>query len=496
MKIFQRVFISLCSLKLAVLVILAIAVSLATATILESVYDTATAQYWVYRSGWFHGVLGLLGINIFCVAISRWPWRVKHVPFLLAHLGILILLFGSWRTEQFGIDGSLRISEGESASAVELDEASLVIVEGEKVRAISVPWLPPGVPFRGIQVSSLGVFKGTSYHIKIDQFLSHADSKIQFMSADGDRRNPVGDRAPSAGALRLRLAGGPMGISEEIWLWAGGPSWKSVQAGPARFFLDDGMGETTNAKALAVAGSMSGPKMFFKSEKDGGLSYVALSSLGKRVTGRFARDEISGKKILPGWKGNVSVTLEEWIPDALPRSHYQNARIQYGTQAPGSAIHVVVGNEKAANLANPTGVWLGLGDQAVVTAEGGPIQIGYYSKRVMLPFSVRLDRFQIDHDQGTMNPASYASTVTANSQSGQKNAIISMNEPLQVEGYTLYQASYEDASPRPVTSILSVNQDPGRVLKYLGSALIVLGSVLLFAAKQGRKRQGNLNGKV
>jgi cytochrome c biogenesis protein ResB len=78
---------------------------------------------------------------------------------------------------------------------------------------------------------------------------------------------------------------------------------------------------------------------------------------------------------------------------------------------------------------------------------------------------------------------------------GQKEAIISMNEPLEMKGYTIYQASYEDADPRPVTSIFSVNRDPGRPWKYLGSALIVLGSVLLFAAKYRRKKSTEKLGK-
>ena len=56
-----------------------------------------------------------------------------------------------------------------------------------------------------------------------------------------------------------------------------------------------------------------------------------------------------------------------------------------------------------------------------------------------------------------------------------------MNEPLKHEGFTFYQASFErDESGKPVTSILSVNHDPGRWVKYLGSFLIVLGSVVLF----------------
>ncbi|MBI2712793.1 MAG: hypothetical protein HYX41_08075, partial [Bdellovibrio sp.] len=52
----NQFFKQLCSLKLAVLVILTLALALAAGTVLESVYDTPTAQYWVYRARWFSGV--------------------------------------------------------------------------------------------------------------------------------------------------------------------------------------------------------------------------------------------------------------------------------------------------------------------------------------------------------------------------------------------------------------------------------------------------------
>ena len=129
------------------------------------------------------------------------------------------------------------------------------------------------------------------------------------------------------------------------------------------------------------------------------------------------------------------------------------------------------------------GVWLGLGDRAVLHVNNQDVEIAYLPKRIVLPFSVRLDQFMIEHDPGTIRAAAYSSRVTASNGKSETNATISMNEPLLNGGYTFYQASYEDAEPRPVTSIFAVNRDPGRELKYSGSLLIVLGSIVLFASK-------------
>jgi cytochrome c biogenesis protein ResB len=63
--------------------------------------------------------------------------------------------------------------------------------------------------------------------------------------------------------------------------------------------------------------------------------------------------------------------------------------------------------------------------------------------------------------------------------------LISMNDPLKHASFTFYQASFEsDPSGRPTASVLSVNRDPGRALKYFGSLLLVLGAMHLFYMKR------------
>ena len=483
MNFVNRLFQFLCSLKLAVVVILSIAAALAAATVIESLYDTPSAQYWVYRSFWFYGLMATLGINIFCVAVSRLPWKRKHIPFLLAHLGILILLAGSWITERWGIDGNLRITEGDSTSVVELDQASLFMVEDDRIQGVPIKWRPPSVSFRPFSVKEYRI----PYDLKVDQFLSHADMEVSFIP-DGNSSHGDISHANSGSnytsAVKLKVTGGPMGISEEIWLWEGSPGWKSVQAGPARFSIERPGGN------FEKSAPSSGPSLTFYPQPNGSVTYLSQASDGKKRTGVLPKiggertgqaGQVNTGQITTGWKGNVVVTVEEWIPHAMVKTHYKEARIQYGPQAPTSAIHV-------SGEDGRVGVWLGLGDRAVLHLDQREIEIGYLPRRIMLPFSVRLDRFTVEHDQGTMNPSAYSSRVTVTKQTGQEDVHISMNEPLEAGGFTLYQASYEEAEPRPITSILSVNRDPGRIWKYLGSALIVLGSALLFAAKYRRSR--------
>jgi hypothetical protein len=456
----DQLFRFLCSLKIAVIIILTLAVALATATVLESLYDTATAQYWVYHARWFELNLVMLGVNIFCVAMSRIPWKLKHTPFLLAHLGIILLLIGSWVTQRKGIDGNLRVTEGDAESVVELDQSLLVVVDQDRVSSMTIPWIPSGVKFSPISTSG----RNFPTNLTVDQWVTHADPEVKFIP------RPVEEPRQNLGALRLLVTGGPMRISQDIWLWEGAPQWKEVQAGPARFFL---------SRRKIEDDGKPGPWLGVEIQ-EGRLGYVAKSSDGKFIRGFLSQKEgLTGKVIRPGWKGDVTLTVQEWIADSKINVEYRPARIQYGPQAPSSAIRVVGSQGES--------VWLGLGERAVLHSGQKEVSVGYFPRRVVLPFAVRLDRFEVEHDPGTNRPAAYSSQVTVVGAGEDRKATISMNEPLDMKGYSIYQASYEDAQPRPVTSIFSVNQDPGRGLKYIGSLLIVFGSILLSAEKYRKK---------
>ena len=61
------------SLKLAVVLIFSLAMVLAFATFVESNLGTKAAQWYVYHSRAFAGLLILLAANIFCAAAIRFP---------------------------------------------------------------------------------------------------------------------------------------------------------------------------------------------------------------------------------------------------------------------------------------------------------------------------------------------------------------------------------------------------------------------------------------
>lgn len=474
MKFLDRLWRILISVRFAVVIIVLLALSLAVATVIESKYDTKTAQYFVYQSKVFYGILSMLGILITAVALSRWPWQKKHTPFLLAHSGIIILLVGSAVTQKFGIDGTLRVSEGEMSSGVELDEQILVLGRGDSFKTINFPWLPQVMEkhFKPIDVSQDLGLPGTV----IDQYIADSEMKVDFKSTI--------DPTKKAGlAVQLKIKGPPMMMGagqQTFWLWSGDPAWSSQKLGPLHLVVSD---EQSQIQIVPSAGEAL---LQVTKKKNGKIEYLTISTRGEKKRGEIS-GEVKGAPFVlnPEWKMPIQFEFLSVLPQAINHTEYQATKTPAGrmNRQPSPALRVQMGAQT---------IWLGLGDRAnSQTQDGQKITLSYDQKVVTLPFGIRLKKFEVLNDPGTQNAAAYRSFIQVVDQipknEADLNALpvheVSMNEPFKKDHYTFYQASYIPDLPRPTTTILSVNYDPGRELKYLGSLLIVLGSIILYWSK-------------
>jgi cytochrome c biogenesis protein ResB len=125
--------------------------------------------------------------------------------------------------------------------------------------------------------------------------------------------------------------------------------------------------------------------------------------------------------------------------------------------------------------------WLQLDDSLRVFGDEAAYVITYGHRRLDLGFDLGLKDFQMGTYPGTNRAASYESRVVTPDGGPDSEVTISMNEPLHYRGYTFYQASFQSGPDgKPNASILSVNKDPGRPLKYLGALIITLGIVYMF----------------
>ncbi|MGE3682961.1 MAG: cytochrome c biogenesis protein ResB [Bdellovibrionales bacterium] len=449
-RIFDRGLRFLASLRLAVVVIVGLAVISAIGTVYEARYDSEVATKLVYHSPYMYFILGLLVVNLVAVMVDRWPWKQHHAAFVLAHVGIIVLLFGSWLTYRYGVDGSIAFEIGEERNTVTVKNRDLMVwasLDGSSMANIynaEVDFLvhPPTSERPFFVNLGSDELRFTEY-----QHFAFRESEIRASSAEED-----------GPAVRFQLENPNVNLTE--WLRRErGQSQAQVDLGPARVVL---------ARDEASARSGGRNEIFLISTTDKkALEFIIYNkdkSIRKR--GRIREAEM----LETGWMG-LKFRVLRYLPHATETIQYVPAK-SASPLANSAAKFTMRGKE----------YWVGLNSALRLYLDDRAYYISYAHRQLELGFPLRLKNFRVGTYQGTERAASYESEVEV---PGQGTVLVSMNEPLKHEGYTFYQASFQrDEQGRPVVSILSVNYDPGRWLKYLGSLLIVLGSIMLFYFKR------------
>lgn len=195
----------LSSLKLAVFSILLLAGVLATATILESFYGMRSAHLLVYGTYWFGGVLLLLGTNVFFAAYVRYPWKRSQTGFAITHLGILVILVGSFLTQQWGVDGNLPVVEGAQDNETILNDLELSVFEESTGYTEQFPMREAAVKKEG---EWLKLKVGPTDALVVDQYLPRAAPEKKLIQSPID-----GVGSP---AIKLQLSNSRFQIEEPL----------------------------------------------------------------------------------------------------------------------------------------------------------------------------------------------------------------------------------------------------------------------------------------
>lgn len=130
MKWFKSIYSLLSSLSFALFLIAAAVLLVIAGTLLEARTDShLLAAQWTYHHPIFSVLLGCFFINILCSALRRWPFKLHHIPFLMTHLGLLMILTGTIWKNHFGIQGHLYLLEGSGSSRLMLPHTLALHIE-------------------------------------------------------------------------------------------------------------------------------------------------------------------------------------------------------------------------------------------------------------------------------------------------------------------------------------------------------------------------------
>lgn len=130
MKPLRRIVRFCGSVYFAVTLIATVTFLVIAGTLIESHSDShLLAARWTYDSPLFTTLLWLFFVNILVSALLRWPFRWRHLPFLVTHLGLLMMLGGCLVKSYWGTQGVMGLLEGAASDEIFLVHSEVIQVE-------------------------------------------------------------------------------------------------------------------------------------------------------------------------------------------------------------------------------------------------------------------------------------------------------------------------------------------------------------------------------
>jgi hypothetical protein len=289
------------SLKLAVVLLAVLIVAAIAGTIYESSFDAKVARTYVYGAPWFNLWLVLLGANLACSALSRWPWRKHHVAFLITHLGIITLLIGSLIGRIWGVEGTITLFKGEPPT-------NRLLVNERQLRVHDVDGIVKGYPAEFLHhpptprhPRDLGQL-ASGAHLQIVDYAPTIEGKLN--------PKPVSDGG--APALHFTIATAMMNQHLDGWLLADDLEHGKFSMGLANIELKHGTAPISTSSITSTSKSTS--KMGEPTDLEE--SIFAFSKAPDEQIGHVRNGGSSGAKIRlsapeNGNKGQVIVSMGE-----------------------------------------------------------------------------------------------------------------------------------------------------------------------------------------
>lgn len=299
-SMWSQVVHALGSLKLAVTLIVTLAAVIAVATILEADHGRVYAQWYVYHSQWFMVLLALLGINILCAALSRFPWKRHHTGFVITHAGLLVLLAGSVQSFVGGIEGQVTLTEGETAAKLIIPQQSQLTAtwQGQPEEAPYYFTFAAG-PTTWSESTTLDLGTVDDIRVRVLRYFSHASAKEDWLVDEAGIGGPV---------VRFKIEGPHNSFNEEQLL-VDQDFGDEIFVGPIRMQL-------RRAQSQAMLNDFLKPPTENLGKK--GLLLVYYQDRVKHIS----VDEYVGKKV-PLDDSGIAVEIVEYMASAKPEANYR-----------------------------------------------------------------------------------------------------------------------------------------------------------------------------
>jgi hypothetical protein len=240
------------------------------------------------------------------------------------------------------------------------------------------------------------------------------------------------------------------------------------------------------APEMPAAGTTPPNHLILFIADDGSVSYDLASRKLGHSTGKLDLN----KPLTTGW-ADWQLMLDRTMPHAQEWMDFNPAANAPETaELPdGVRIRLQQGSETSEQ-------WIPAGWQVSVPASPGDVQVAYGWKQIPLAIALELMEFEVQRNEGSDSPAGFKSTVRVTNLEGQTaTGQCWMNNPFSYPGewwrtwtgltYKMSQASWNPDNLGQST--IQILRDPGWLLKWIGSLLIVSGIFMLFYLKGFRR---------
>ncbi|MDH7446769.1 cytochrome c biogenesis protein CcsA [Aquimarina sp. 2201CG14-23] len=444
------------STRLMAVLFIAFAVSMGIGTFLEDDYGTTAARIWIYNTWWFEAIMAFFMIN-FCGNIVRYRlYKREKWATLLLHLSFILIILGAFITRYISYEGVMPIREGETTSEFLSERTYLTIfLDGEI----------DGEPRRRVISEKLELAQATNNDFTIDTDYNLQPVSIQYKDY---------------------IQGAEMGLVETE---DGENYLKIVEAGDGNrhdHYLKEG--EVSNIHNILVAFniptkgainiSYKNDEYYIESPFDG--SYLRMAD---QQQGLVMKDSIQPLMLRSLYQ---TAGMQFVIPDPVITGKYDIIPIEDKEKGQQDALIFDVstnGETKEVKLLGGKGY---ANDMQKVSLGGLDMYFNYGSKRMELPFSLKLNDFIAEKQPGTEKVyKSFMSKVDIVEENKASQPYdIYMNHVLDHKGYRFFQASFD---PDEKGTVLSVNHDYwGTKITYAGYMLLYLGLMLILFTKGSR----------
>ena len=423
------------------------------ATFIENDYGTQTARALVYKALWFEVFLAyfvaILAYNI----IKYKSYKTKPAVFLF-HFSFLLVALGAIITRYIGYEGIMHIREGSLSNTMVSDVKILQVQakEGEKSAAFEKELYFSTMTGNFLtQTLSVG---DKEVKIELLKYLPTVDEKV-IASPDGKK------------LLELKISTGQRG---EIYYIA-----KGERKDFGDFYVGYETKATTNKPTFLIKEEGTGYKVDFP--------YVLETlDMNDRSSAKLNAGENEFKNRMLYRFGANAIVLKDTHEKAIVKLGSDDLKTQSG-KPEYMQWKVSVGDESKIITTQP---YQGrTGKAKHLDFNGLHVDMSVGAKVITLPFSLKLENFELERYPGSMTPASYSSDVVLIDKEQGINMPykIYMNHVLDHRNYRFFQSSYDQDEKG---TVLSVNHDPGTLPTYIAYALMTIGMLWSLFAPTGR----------